>query len=121
MAAIIELPTFIDDRGKLTVVEKIIPFEIKRVYYIYDVNQSERGGHRHKNTIQALICIKGICNVECDNSFIKKNYILDSPQKCLLVYPEDYHIMNKFSKDAILLVLASEYFDKEDYLDEPYH
>jgi len=62
MAHIIELPTFGDDRGNLTVVEKVLPFEIKRFYYIYDVS-SQRGGHRHKKTIQALISLGGSCEI----------------------------------------------------------
>ena len=120
MAALIQLPTFKDDRGKLTVIERIIPFKIKRVYYIYDVHNSERGGHRHKKTIQALICISGSCEVKCNNGFIEENYVLNSPSSCLIVNPEDFHIMKAFTKNAILLVLASEYFDETDYIDTPY-
>ena len=62
MAYIIDLPTFKDERGNLTVVEKLLPFDIKRFYYIYDVTE-KRGGHRHKKTIQALICLGGSCEV----------------------------------------------------------
>ena len=120
MAALIELPTFSDSRGKLTVIERILPFDIKRVYFIYDTDNKDRGGHRHKITTQALICLKGSCTVSCDNSFIKEDYILDNPNKSLIVYPEDYHIMSNFSPDAILLVLASEVFIEQDYIDKPY-
>jgi len=120
MAAIIELPTFADSRGKLTVIERILPFEIKRVYFIYDTDAKDRGGHRHKITTQALICLKGSCIVSCDNSFIKEDYTLDNPNKSLIVYPEDYHTMSDFTPDAILLVLASEIFIEQDYIDEPY-
>ena len=120
MAVLIKIPTYTDSRGKLTVVEKLLPFKIKRVYYIYDVINSERGGHRHKKTIQALICINGSCEVYCYDGYKKNNYLLDSPNKCLMVNPQDYHIMRNFSQDAILLVLASEYFEKQDYIDEPY-
>ena len=63
MAELIDLTTFIDKRGHLTVIEKVIPFEIKRIFYIYGVDDSTRGGHRHKQTSQAAICIKGSCNV----------------------------------------------------------
>ena len=59
MASIIDLKTFTDKRGNLTVIEKVIPFEIERVFYIYGVDDSVRGGHRHHKTIQAAICIKG--------------------------------------------------------------
>ena len=120
MAALIELPTFADARGKLTVIERILPFKIKRVYFIYDTANKDRGGHRHKITTQALICLKGSCTVSCDNSFIKEDYTLNSPNKSLIVYPEDYHTMSNFTDDAILLVLASENFIEQDYIDEPY-
>jgi len=120
MAALIELPTFSDVRGKLTVIERILPFSIKRTYFIYDTDNRDRGGHRHKITTQAIVCLKGSCTVACDNSFIKVDYILDKPHKCLIIYPEDYHIMRNFTLDAILLVFASEEFIESDYIDEPY-
>jgi len=120
MAALIELPTFSDSRGKLTVIERILPFDIKRVYFIYDTDDKDRGGHRHKITTQALICLSGSCKVSCDNSFIKEDYVLDNPNKSLIVYPEDYHVMSDFTPDAILLVLASEVFIEQDYIDKPY-
>ncbi len=120
MAALIELPTFADTRGKLTVIERILPFSIKRTYFIYDTDNKDRGGHRHKITTQAIVCLKGSCTVACDNSFIKEDYVLDQPHKCLIIYPEDYHIMKNFTPDAILLVFASEEFIESDYIDEPY-
>ena len=61
MASLINLKTFTDERGNLTVIEKVVPFDIKRIFYIYGVDESERGGHRHVNTIQAAICIRGHC------------------------------------------------------------
>lgn len=120
MAQIIDLNTFTDKRGNLTVIEKIIPFTIKRIFYIYGVDNSERGYHRHKKTIQAAICIKGNCEIYCTNGQIQEEFVLNSPSKCLLLKPEDWHIMRRFSEDAILMVLASEHFDKEDYIFEPY-
>jgi len=116
----IDLQTFTDVRGNLTVIEKIIPFDIRRIFYIYGVDKSIRGGHRHKKTIQAAICLKGNCRIFCDNGIDKQEYFLDSPSKCLILFPEDWHIMSDFSKEAILMVVASEYFDKNDYIYEPY-
>ena len=120
MPEIIQLNSFSNKRGALTVIEKIIPFDIKRVFYIYGVDDSVRGMHRHHKTIQAAICISGSCIISNDNGNEKKEFLLDSPDKCLLLYPEDYHWMHKFTKNAILLVLASEYFDPQDYIYEPY-
>jgi len=119
MAYLIELPTFRDKRGKLTVIENILPFEIKRVYYIYDV-KSQRGGHRHKKTIQALIALGGKCEVYVNNGKEEKIFLLDSPNKCLVLEPEDWHTMDNFDKNTFLLVFASEYYDKHDYIYKEY-
>jgi len=120
MAYYIDLTTFTDKRGNLTVIEKIIPFEIKRIFYIYRVDDSIRGKHRHHKTIQAVICISGSCIISNDNGVKTEDFFLDSPDKCLLLFPEDFHWMYKFSQDAILLIIASEYFDPKDYIYEPY-
>jgi dTDP-4-dehydrorhamnose 3,5-epimerase-like enzyme len=120
MAYLINLSTFSDIRGNLTVIEKEVPFDIKRVFYIYGVDKSIRGKHRHHKTIQAAICIKGSCIISNDDGIKVENFNLNSPEKCLLIKPEDYHWMHGFSKDAILLVLASEKFNPEDYIYQPY-
>ena len=119
MAYILNLPTFNDDRGSLTVLEKVLPFDMKRLYYIYDV-KGKRGGHRHKKTIQALILVNGSCTIFCDNGKSKSEFLLNSPDKCLIVEPEDWHTMDNFSDGAVLLVIASEYYDKKDYIEEGY-
>ncbi|MGV3706988.1 MAG: sugar 3,4-ketoisomerase [Arcticibacter sp.] len=120
MAKLLNLKTFTDKRGNLTVIEKIIPFDIKRIFYIYGVDDSVRGGHRHHRTIQAAICIRGKCTIFNDDSTDQEEFQLDSPDKCLLLEPEDWHQMHSFSEDAILMVLASEFFDAGDYIYEPY-
>ena len=116
MAKIIDLKTFTDKRGNLTVIEKVIPFDVKRIFYIYGVDDSKRGGHRHKKTRQAAICIKGSCTIYNNNGKSEQSFELDQPNKCLLLEPEDWHTMNNFSKDAILMVLASEFFEQSDYI-----
>ena len=119
MAYIINLPTFSDGRGNLTVAEKKLPFKIKRFYYIYDVTD-KRGGHRHKKNIQALICLGGSCEIYINNGENEEIIILDTPQKCLVLDPKDWHTMDKFTKKATLLVFASEYYDNSDYIEEKY-
>ncbi len=121
MAHLLNLKTFIDKRGNLTVIEKVIPFDIKRIFYIYGVDDSVRGGHRHVNTYQAAICIKGSCTIFNNDNEKKEEFLLDSPSKCLLLEPKDWHQMHSFSNDAILMVLASEYFDQNDYIYEKYN
>jgi dTDP-4-dehydrorhamnose 3,5-epimerase-like enzyme len=120
MPSLLDLQTFTDARGNLTVIEKIIPFDIKRIFYIYGVDDSVRGAHRHKQTVQAAICIKGSCTIFTDNSVEQNEFHLTAPHQCLLLYPEDWHTMYQFSEDAILMVLASTEFDKNDYIFDPY-
>ena len=120
MAKLIDLKTFTDVRGNLTVIEKVIPFDIKRIFYIYGVDDSVRGGHRHRKTYQAAICIQGSCIVSNNDGSIRKDFVLDNPGKCLLLEPKDWHQMHEFTPDALLMVLASEYFDAEDYIYERY-
>ena len=122
MARLIDLKTFSDNRGNLTVIEKVIPFEIKRIFYIYGVDNSVRGRHRHKKTIQAAISIKGKCRILSQSGidYPVEEFNLDTASKCLILQPEDYHWMDNFSEDCILMVLASEYFNETDYIFEPY-
>ena len=120
MAELIDLQTFTDSRGNLTVIERIIPFNIKRIFYIYGVDNSKRGGHRHQKTIQYAVCLKGACTIYCYDGNDEQNFVLDSPSKCLLLEAKDWHTMYDFSKDAILMVFASEFYNQEDYIYEPY-
>lgn len=119
MATIINLPTFRDDRGALSVIEKVLPFEIKRIYWIYDV-QKQRGGHRHKKAIQALVCVSGQCEIYIYDGEKKRTVVLDKPTQCLVLNPCDWHTMDHFSKGSVLLVFSSEYYDKNDYIKEAY-
>jgi len=120
MSYLIDLKTFTDKRGNLTVLEKTIPFEIKRIFYIYGVDGSDRGGHRHHSTVQAAICLKGSCMIYATNGNHEHHYKLESPSQCLILNPEDWHMMYQFSQDSILMILASEYFNPDDYIYEKY-
>lgn len=120
MAEIINLKSFNDRRGCLTVIENEVPFDVKRVFYIYNVDDSIRGGHRHHKTIQAAVCIKGTCKIFNNDGIKEKIFELNSPEYCLILKPEDWHQMYEFSNDAVLLVLASEKFDPLDYIYERY-
>jgi hypothetical protein len=122
MAHLINLTTFTDKRGNLTVIEKVLPFDIKRVFYIYGVDNSVRGRHRHNKTIQAAIAIQGSCRImnQSGSGMVVEEFILNSPSRCLLINPEDYHWMDNFSNDCILMIFASEFFDANDYIYEQY-
>jgi len=108
--------------GSLSVLENNtdLPFSIKRVFYIYNSDNSIRGQHRHKKTIQGLICVSGKYRVGVDNGLNKCDYYLNSPEECLILEPEDWHEMEGLTDDAVLLVLASEPYDVNDYIDAPY-
>jgi hypothetical protein len=112
MANLIDLKTVSDNRGDLTVIDRILPFDIKRVYYIYNTNENCRGGHKHKKNVQALVSVHGSCNVICG----EKTFNLDSPNKCLILEPDDFHHMCDFENNCVLLVLSSEHFDEKDYI-----
>jgi len=120
VAHIIDLTTYCDKRGNLTVIEKVLPFAIKRIFYIYGVDDSVRGGHRHRKTVQAAICLQGSCTVLCNDGVKTEVFHLDRPDLCLLLRPEDWHKMYDFTPDAILMVLASEFFDSADYIFDEY-
>lgn len=116
---LLELPTFEDSRGVLTVLDDLIPFEIRRLYWIYGADDKVRGGHRHKITHQALISVSGTVEVYMNDGVDSEIIKLDSPSKCLLVMPKDWHNMS-FGKNAVLLVIASHPYDRSDYIDEKY-
>ena len=108
-----------DDRGQLVALEEFIdiPFEIKRVYYIYDTLEGvTRGYHAHKSLEQIMICIHGSCKVLLDNGKEKKIVPLEKPYEGLYVANNMWREMYDFSPDAVLLVLASEIYDESDYI-----
>ena len=114
-----ELPLVQDMRGNLSVAEyqKQIPFIPKRCFWVFDVPSREvRGEHAHKKLQQYLICVKGSVSVVLDDGVYKAEVVLDKPNLGLHIPPRVWGIQYKYSTDAVLLVLASEAYDAEDYL-----
>lgn len=110
-----------DERGQLVALEefKDIPFEIKRVYYMYETKKGvRRGYHAHKSLEQILICIHGSCKVLLDNGMEKKIVSLEKPYEGLYVPNNMWREMYDFSADAVLLCLASELYHEDDYIRE---
>lgn len=108
-----------DERGQLVALEefKDIPFQIKRVYYMYDtIRDMHRGCHAHKNLEQILFCVCGTCKVLLDNGIDKKVVILDKPYEGLYISADTWREMYDFSDDAVLMVLASDYYCESDYI-----
>ncbi len=112
---------FGDERGSLISLEsnKNIPFEIKRVYYIFDTKKDViRGKHAHKNLQQILIAVSGSCKVLVDNKQDKKIYELNNPSQGLFIQNNTWREIFEFSPDCVLMVLASDYYNKDDYIFE---
>lgn len=108
-----------DARGQLIALEgnKDIPFEIKRVYYMYDTGEGvRRGFHAHQSLQQILICIHGSCKIHLDNGFEQKEVSLEKPYEGLYIANDMWREMYDFSPDAVLMVLASDYYDENDYI-----
>jgi hypothetical protein len=115
---LVDLPKISDPRGNLTFIEgnQHIPFEIKRVYYTYDVpGGSDRGAHAHKRLHQLIIAMSGSFDVVLDDGFEKKRFHLNRSYFGLYVCPMMWRELDNFSSGSVCLVLASELFDPEDY------
>lgn len=108
-----------DQRGQLIALEEYndIPFAIKRVYYMYDTGDNvRRGFHAHKELQQILICIHGSCKILLDNGTEKKTVSLEKPYEGLYISTGMWREMYDFSPDAVLMSLASDYYDETDYI-----
>ena len=119
LANILEFQSNGDERGSLVALEsyKNIPFDIKRVYYIFDTKVDViRGLHAHKELLQVIVCLKGSCRVVLDNGSTKEQVLLDSPNRGLLIDSMIWREMHDFSADCIMLVLADKHYDESDYI-----
>lgn len=113
----IDIKSFIDERGQLSVLENSnLPFEIKRVYWMQGMNDKERGNHAHYKIKQCIVCIKGRCSMKFDDGREKKEVVLSSNGKGLIIEPYMWHLLYNFSPDCILMVLSSEEYLEEDYI-----
>ena len=116
---IVDLPKISDPRGNLTFIEnsKHIPFDIKRVYYLYDVpGGSDRGAHAHKNLHQFIVAMSGSFDVELDDGRNKKKFHLNRSHYGLYVCPMMWRLLDNFSSGSVCMVLASELYSAQDYL-----
>ncbi|MDN3492598.1 sugar 3,4-ketoisomerase [Winogradskyella bathintestinalis] len=114
----IDIPKVHDERGSLGVVEKdTIPFNIKRIYYLYDVpSDSFRGGHAHKEQESVIIALSGSFEVIIDNGTNKQRILLNKPNQGLFIPTKIWREIENFSSGSVCLVLASTEFDENEYL-----
>ena len=117
---IVELRKFHGERrGDITVIENGsgIPFDVKRVYYLYDVpGGASRGAHAHRKLSQLIVAASGSFQVSLDDGRIRRTFFLNRPYQGLLVRPGIWRDLDDFSSGAVCLVLASEVYEKEDYI-----
>ena len=108
------------EKGKLSFMEtgKDVPFEIKRIYYIYDIEDLniKRGYHTHKTLKQVIFCLNGSFVLELDNGFEKREILLNKPNKGILIDFNIWRNMKNFSKNVVIMVVASDYYDENDYI-----
>ncbi len=119
MYKIIEFKTMGDCRGSLIALEdnSNVPFKIKRVYYIFNTKEGvKRGFHAHRDLKQIIIPVSGSCKILLDSGDSKEELILDNPTKGLFLDSLIWREMYEFSKDCVLVVLASEYYNESDYI-----
>jgi len=108
------------EKGKLSFMEsgKDVPFEVKRIYYIYDIEDLniKRGYHAHKTLKQVIFCLNGSFVLELDNGFEKREILLNKPNKGILIDFNIWRNMKNFSKNVVIMVVASDYYDENDYI-----
>ena len=119
LGRLIDLPRITNPRGNLTVAEgmDMVPFDIKRAYWVYDVPGGEsRGGHAHKHLSQVLIAVSGSFSVTLDNGREHTTFLLNHPWQGLLIEPNTWRTLDDFSSGAVCLVLASDHYEETDYI-----
>jgi hypothetical protein len=116
---IIELDKIHNRFGNLTVVhnELSVPFKVERIYYLYDVpSNAERGGHAHKDLYQLIVAGSGSFNINLNDGFVEKSFILNNPNVGLLIVPGIWRELDNFSAGSVCLVLASMKYSESDYI-----
>ena len=108
-----------DERGKLTAIESLqdVPFEIKRIYYLYETLEGvPRGFHAHRELKQVAVCLTGSCKMLISDGVSTQSVQLDTPGKGIIIDNMVWHEMYDFSNDCVLLVIADDYYNEDDYI-----
>ncbi|WP_082341467.1 FdtA/QdtA family cupin domain-containing protein [Pseudomonas sp. P1.31] len=115
----LDIRTLGDERGQLIALENDIsvPFAIKRVYYLTNTLPGvPRGFHAHKELTQVAVCVSGRCLMKLDDGHLQEEVWLDAPDKAIVIDKMIWHEMHDFSSDCVLVVLASDFYDEQDYI-----
>ncbi|MFT0531219.1 sugar 3,4-ketoisomerase [Castellaniella hirudinis] len=115
----VDFPPLGDARGSLVALEgnKTVPFDIRRVYYLFDTKAGvSRGFHAHRRLQQVAVCVTGSCRMVLDDGVRREDVLLDSPVRGLVIRSMVWREMHDFTPDCVLLVLASEHYDPADYI-----
>ncbi|GAB3908343.1 FdtA/QdtA family cupin domain-containing protein [Larkinella knui] len=115
MAQLLYLDTFSSDSGNLTVIEKVLPGSIKRVFYIDEAEENRWVGRRYPKAWHAILCLNGQCRIGIQGSGTDNFFWLDDPKKCLLLEPEVWHRIDELTSGAFLLVISNEYDDPVEF------
>lgn len=115
---VIDIPKIEDYRGNIAVIEKnVLPFEIKRVYYLYDIpSNASRGGHAHKEQLELLISISGSFDLVIKDGISTEIITLNKPDKGVLIHKNVWRELENFSSGSVCLVLSSDEFDESEYI-----
>ncbi len=117
--SLLELDVHGDERGSLIALEnhKNVPFDVRRVYFLYDTKLGvRRGFHAHKKLLQLAVVVRGSCRILLDDGREKVEVSLCKPEQGLLIEPMVWHEMYEFSEDCVLMVLADDLYDESDYI-----
>lgn len=113
---LIDIPTFIDDRGSISVMDKELPFEVKRVFWLHHINDGkDRGAHALLNGFEIMIAIHGSFVVNLDDTVTKTSILLDDPSKGLIIKPGIWFRTHSYKLDGVSLILASEEYSRDKY------
>ena len=113
---LVDIPTFVDERGAISVMDKELPFEVKRVFWLHHIKDGkDRGAHALLDSEEIMIAINGSFIVDLDDTETKASILLDDPGKGLMIRPGIWFRTHSFQDDGVSLILASEVFDRDRY------
>ena len=113
----LNIPTLTDERGTISVMDKELPFPVKRIFWLYQISKGkERGGHALLNSSEIIVAIHGSFVVDLDDSVNETSILLDSPDKGLIILPGIWFLIHSYKNDGVSLILAEEEYAQDKYI-----